>query len=129
MNATHSDVLRDIFTDSRCQQLGRWLRYGVIDGRRVGAVIATLNPGFTDYALNKAEEERLLAAKDKGKIEEAHVVFARIDGFYKPSFSGARDAEELHQKILAMGLRPRPGRFGEFYTLPSILTASDDDPM
>jgi hypothetical protein len=126
----HHDILRDIFTDPRFRQIGRWLRHGVIDGRRVGAVIATLNPGFVEYALNKAEEERLLAAKcEKAKLDEAYVIFARIDGFYQPTFSGARDAEELHQKILAMGLRPRPGRFGEFYTLPSILTASDDDPM
>jgi hypothetical protein len=52
-----------------------------------------------------------------------------LDKFYQPTYSGHVDAEELHQKILAMGIQPRAGRFGEFYQLPSILVLGDDAPM
>lgn len=52
-----------------------------------------------------------------------------MNNFYQHTFSGYRDAEELHRKIMEMGLQPRHGKFGEFYSLPSVLTESDDDVM
>jgi hypothetical protein len=123
------ELLRASLTDPRFQQIARWLRFAVIDDARIAYAIATLNPGFVEYALNKITEERVLAGKQSGKADEVYVVFARIDGSYKPTFTGFKDAEELHRQIVAMGLQPRPGRFGEFYQLPSVLVDSEDDPI
>jgi hypothetical protein len=129
MNNDRGELLRNIFTDPCFIRISRYLKFIAIDGAKIGVVIATLNPRFFEYALNKGEEERLLTSKRNGKVSEAYTVFARVDELYQHTFSGYRDAEELHQQILAMGLRPRNGIHGEFYTLPSILTMSDDDVM
>jgi|SRR5215471_1380971 len=124
-----TELLRSIFTNPAFVWLNRWLGYIAVDGVKIGVVAATLNPGYFEHALNKDSEERLLASKSKGKMDEAYTVFASLDKLYRHTYTGHRDAEELHQKILAMGLQPRAGRFGEFYTLPSILTMGDDAPM
>jgi hypothetical protein len=92
-------------------------------------VVATLNPGFFEYALNKSSEERVLAALADGRADEGHVVFAESNGFFQFEYRNHVDAAELHQKIVAMGIQPRNGRFGEFYQLPAILTMGEDAPM
>jgi hypothetical protein len=53
-------------------------------------------------------------------------VFADSSGFSQFEYRGHRIAVELHQKIVEMGLQPRMGRYGEFYTLPSVLTVGDE---
>jgi hypothetical protein len=72
-------------------------------------------------------EERVLAALANGKADEGHVVFA--NGSFAFEYTGHAEARELHQKIVAMGLVPRMGRYGPFYTLSTILTMGDDPPM
>ena len=124
-----TELLRGIFTDPRFVWISRFLRFIKVDGAKIGVVISTLNVGFFEYALNKGETERLLAAKHSAKVDETFAVFANVDHTRQMTYVSNQNAEALHQKILAMGLRPRSGVFGEFWTLPSILTMGDDAPM
>jgi hypothetical protein len=120
--------LADIFRDPRFAEIRRNCLYGVIDGVKIGVVIATRNPDYNNNALNRPELERLLAAKRNGKIDEAHVVAADVNGTER-TYCGAMSAEEVQQKIDAFWLRPRAGRFGEFYTLPLGFIPVEDTPF
>jgi hypothetical protein len=128
-NDDRGELLRGFFTDPRFKRLGPWLWFGVIDDAKIGLVAATLNPGFFEHALNKAAEDRVLAAMRNGKADEGYTIFAETNGLFQLTYRGHRDAEELHRKIVEMGLQPRAGRYGEFYTLPSSLTMGDDAPI
>jgi hypothetical protein len=120
-----TELLRNMFTDRRFQRRGHWVWYVVIDGVKIGVVAATLNPGYFEHALNKESIERVLAGLTNGKADEGFVVFAVSNGFWQFEYQGHADAKELHQKIVAMGLQPRSGRFGEFYSLPRVLVPDD----
>jgi hypothetical protein len=122
-------LLSNIFTDKRFLQIDRWNYFIEVDGAKIGVAVATLNPGFFEYALNKAALDRVLAALRKGKIDEGYVVLARVSESHQSMFTGYRETEELHRQITEMGLQPRHGSYGDFYTLPSSLTMSDDEPM
>jgi hypothetical protein len=123
------DLLSNIFADQRFVPKGRYLYLIENDGAKIGIVVATLNPGFFEHALNKAAIERVLASLRNGKIDEGYVVFARVDNSRQHTFMGCREIEELYQQMMSMGLRPRSGIYGEFYTLPTTLTATDDEPL
>jgi len=122
-----TQLLRGMFTDRRFRQLGKWLFFANIDGAKIGVAVAMLNPGYYEHALNCESEQRVLAGRRDGRANEGYTVFA--NGSFQFEYTGHRDAEELHQKILAMGLKPRMGRFGEFWQLPSSLTMGDDAPL
>jgi hypothetical protein len=120
--------LANIFTDSRFREV-RWnCWFGVADGVKVGAVIATRNPEYNNHALNRPEFENLLAAKRDGKVDEAHVVAAKVNGTER-TYCGSMPAEEAQQKIEALWVRPRPGRHGDFYALPIGFIPDDDMPF
>jgi hypothetical protein len=121
-----TDLLRNMFTDPRFVQIAAFLWLGTIDGVKIGVLIATLNSGYLEYALNLAQEQRLLKAKAKGKIAEAYTAFIRMNGW---RYCGHREAEEFHRQWTQMGLQQRDGKLGSFVTLPSSLTESDDDEM
>lgn len=70
MSNDRTELLRNIFTGPRFTQIGRWVYFGVDDdGARIGVATATLNPGFFEYALNVSAEQRVLAAKPRGKAD------------------------------------------------------------
>jgi|SRR5262245_46118065 len=124
-----TELLRGIHTNPAFIWISRNLRFIEVDGVKIGVVRATRNPRFPEHALNVAETERLLTSKRAGKVHEAFVVFASTSESYQYVVTGHQDAEQLHQKILAMGLQPRPGAYGPFWVLPSILTMGDNDIM
>jgi len=104
------------FGDDRFRKFGRFL-FGEIDGVKLGAALATYSPGFGNYALNKADLDRLLAGKAAGKVDRAFVVAARKGsngGAYE--YGGQFDAEEVHAKL--KDERPESGKYGDFYVLP-----------
>jgi len=129
MMKDRTELLSGMFTDRRFKRLGQWLWFGVIDDVKIGVVTATLNPGYYEHALNKSSEERVLAALTSGRADEGYTVFAESNSSFQFEYRGHADARELHQKIVAMGIQPRNGRFGEFYQLPSVLTMGEDAPM
>lgn len=101
-----TDLLRNMFTDRRFKRLdNKWMFFAVIDGFKIGVVVATLNDGYFEHALNHGSEERVLAALANGKADEGYVVFA--NGSFQYEYTGHREARELHQQIVAMGLQPR----------------------
>jgi hypothetical protein len=128
MQESNGTALAAIFTDQRFAEIRRNCWFGVIDDVRVGVVVATRNPEYSNHALNKPELETLLAAKRDGKVDEAHVVAANVNGT-KRTYCGSMSAEEVQQKIEAFWLQPRPGRYGEFYTLPLGFIPVEDSPF
>jgi hypothetical protein len=123
MSTDRTELLRNMFTDRRFRRLDRWLFFANVDGVKIGVAVATLSDGYFEHALNKGSEERVLAALANGKADEGYVVFA--NGSFAFEYTNHAEARELHQKIVAMGLQPRMGRFGPFYQLPAILTMAD----
>jgi hypothetical protein len=100
----------------------RWLYYLTMNAIVTGVILATKNSGFSDYAINKPEFMRLLAALDSGKLGAAYVQTS--------SFGSRIEDEEivearwLYERI--KDLPTRTGKLGEFWSLPSL---SGDDPM
>jgi hypothetical protein len=89
-------------------------------------VLATRNPDYNTFALNKPDLQRLLDGKRNGRVDEAYIVTAHISGIQR-SYCGAMAAEEVWHKIEVFGLRPRTGRFGEFFVLPPGFVPDDED--
>jgi hypothetical protein len=121
-----TDYLANIFTDSRFRQIRRNCLVGDVDGATVGVVLATRNPDYDNFALNKPDAERLLDGKRKGRVDQAYIVAAHISGV-KRTYSGSMPAEEVWHKIEVSGLQPRTGRFGEFFVLPPGFIPDDED--
>jgi len=121
-DAHWQDVLARIQTDSQFRQFKKFLYYGEVGGTRVGAVIANKNLQYTSYALNKGDFDRLLAAKQSGRVDLAFVV-AVANGAYVTH----HDAEEYAE--LLRDLTPRSGRFGEFWTLTEQDVTGEEAPF
>ena len=124
--------LSEIFADTRFREFGRYRLFGEIDGRKVGVVLATRSPRFDNYALNKADFERLIAGRRDGKIDCAFVVFAKVNGNAARVYCEHIDAAEMSEKLKGVSLRN--GEFGAFYVLPVNFTSagftnSDDEPF
>lgn len=109
------DCLRTMFKDRGWKMVGRYRYMGEIDGAKIGVVLATMSPSYDRFALNKKDNESLLQAKHDGKVDQAFVVAAKLNGSGPPEYCTAVDAEEF-QAVLARQT-PRPGRFGDFWTL------------
>ncbi len=125
------DALKDMFTDNRFQRIGRNRYWAEVDGRKIGVVLATKNARYDDHALNKADLDRVLAAKREGRLDDAFVVAAKTNGSGIPIFSDQIDAETLASKLA--GELPMVGRFGEFFVIPAGLgfpaRASEHEPF
>jgi hypothetical protein len=124
--------LSRMFENGQFKRLGLRKYLGEVDGRKIGVVLATKNAGFDSPALNKMENDSLLRAKRDGRIDEADVVAAKVNGADVPRFLGQIDAEQLAAKLV--NEVPRIGRYGEFFVLnPAIgfpmLTIDDDEPF
>ena len=93
-----------------------WLYTAVIDGVRVGVILATHNAAFANYSLNCDEFNRAKDAKTSGRVDAVYVVKTRYD-----TGTGKRRVIEVIEATgLAETLRhamPREGRHGPFFTL------------
>jgi hypothetical protein len=103
--------------DKRWHKISSRMLYGVIDGVKIGVVMATnSNPNFPDtYALNVAEFNRLRDGKDHGKIDEAYIVAVEVNGGERV-YRGEMSLEEATLRLST--IVPRDGRFGKFWSLP-----------
>ena len=120
------DVLAGIFSDPSFNEFRRNCFNGKANGKTIGAVLATQNSTYLNFALNDGDFTRLLEAEDAGRVDEAWVVFARVD-LNKRAFKGAISARELREQIQKYGLEARPGRYGPFIVLPANLAPPDDN--
>jgi hypothetical protein len=117
----------DIFTNpARYKQHGLRKYSVVIDDLLTGIVLATQTDGFYRPALNKAEFDGLLEAKREGRIAEAYIVVAQINGRTR-TYCGEIEAERLVTQL--NGVVPRTGQFGEFYVLPDHIFVGADAPF
>jgi hypothetical protein len=121
-----SVVLLNMFEDPRFREFDLYRICGEVDGIKTGIVLATMNPGFSSYALNKGALERLRCAKLGNKVEEAYVVAAQVKGKERV-YRGFLPIEEVCHKIEVFGLEPRLGKFGEFFVLPPGMFPADDN--
>jgi hypothetical protein len=121
------DVLRDVFNDKRFVEVRRNCLQGVVDGVKVGVVLATMTPPYTTFALNKPDFERLIGSKHAGKVDRAFVVAARGSGPTSRTYCSWREAEELSAQLREYGVTSREGRYGEFYTLPPTFFPPDEN--
>ena len=113
-------ALLNLYTDLRWHKLwsAEFLYFGTIDGVTVGVIVATSNrPRYEEFALNKREFERLLAALANGKITEAYAVSVIYDNGAKTCVEAAV-ATTLNARL--SGITPRFGKLGEFWTAPSF---------
>jgi hypothetical protein len=125
-NPSTARDLSHIFTDSLWQRLSRYRYYGEIDGVKIAVVLATKNPSFDNWALNKPDYDRAIAGKHDGRVDEAYVVAAKVNGAGVPQYCDQIDAEELRLKLA--NEVPRVGRFGEFFVIgPNVWSPSCDD--
>ena len=107
------------------ERIGRNRYFGEIDGKKIGVALATKNPAFDEAAVNKSDLDRVITAKRDGRLDEAKVVAAKMNGGGVPTFYDQIDAELLQEKLA--GVPPRSGRYGEFYTIPSSVGFPDDE--
>jgi hypothetical protein len=108
--------------DGRFKQFKKFRWYGEVDGMRIGVVIANKSAQYTSYALNKADFDGLISAKQKGKLDLAFVV-AVANGAYTTH----HNAEE-YAGLLA-DLQPRSGQFGAFWTLTEHEVTGVEEPF
>jgi hypothetical protein len=119
-----------VFTDSRFHRIGSavygWV--GKIDGERIGVVVATKSQRFansTDYLLNKDDFDRLVAALNAGRLDEAWVVCAKIDQSGKLTFISAIETKFFFDTLANMPRRS--GRLGDFYLVNEEFTTEEED--
>jgi hypothetical protein len=88
-----------------------------VDGHLCGIVLATKSYRYDTFALNKGEFDDLLGGKRDGRLAHVFVVGVTTHrgGKYDPQYVGEIDAEKLEKQLI--GVEPRPGQFGPFYTL------------
>jgi hypothetical protein len=112
-------MFSDIFTNTKKYQRHGWHKYSITDddGRITGFVVATKDTNSNydrGYLLNKGEHDDLMGAKRVGRIADAFVIAARINGGNEPpTYVAEINAEELK----LTGIQPRNGRAGPFYIL------------
>src|SRR5262249_13865449 len=117
------DTIRNIFADGVFKEFHRYRLYGEVNGARIGVVLATRTPRFSTFALNKFDFDRLIAAKQDGRLDSAFVVMAAIDASGARTYCEHHAAEHFNATVVAN--RPlHHGQFGDFYALPS-----DEEPF
>ena len=107
---TAPPFLKNMFNDrQRWQQRAKHLYLGEHEGKKVGNAVATMSSKFDRYALNKPENQRLLAALRSGNIDMAFVVAAKLNGFGPEAYEYvcACEAEILAKRL--EGMIPPPG--------------------
>jgi hypothetical protein len=103
-----------MFADPRpWKQFGKYIYHNKVE--KIGVTLATRAPNHPGHAQHKGELLRMLAAKRDGKINEAYVVAARLNGSSPPTYVCADDAEVVYAKLAN---RPTlEGKHGSFWVL------------
>jgi hypothetical protein len=98
----------------------RWLYHKVIDGVPTGVLIATFNPSFGNYSINRAELVRLLDALNSGKLHEAYVqaVLRYDQDARKYMYGETVEAREMWAKLERIPVRS--GSLGEFWAVSNL---------
>ena len=104
---------------------GPYLRQGTFSDTKIGVVIGSKGPAFSNYALGKQGYDRVVAAKQKGIIDLAVVVFADGDNAVDFTFVSTYDAVELQPRLENMPTRT--SAFGEFWLLAPSWVRGDFD--
>jgi hypothetical protein len=120
------NLLAGVFSGPGFNEFRRYCFNGKANEKTIGVVLATQNSTYLNFALNEGDFTRLLEAEDGGRVDEAWVVFARVD-VNKRAFKSAIPARELRELIQRCGLEARPGRYGPFIVLPAGLAPPDDN--
>jgi hypothetical protein len=115
--------IEDIFNDDRFCPTSRSRYQAVIDGRRIGVVVAWRNNQYDNHALNKDDIDRLLDLKRDGTFAEAFVVSARGP---RSIYVSHRDAEQLFKELKSVS--PRSGPYGEYWLLREDLSLREFAP-
>ena len=116
-----------VYTDHRFKKItnSRWLYHAKIDTIVIGVILATFNPDYNAFALNKGELRRLLDALDAGKLGEAWVETVRFDVDSKTYvYDEIVEARWLWKRL--ENVPTRMGSLGKFWSLSSL---SGEDPM
>jgi hypothetical protein len=119
-------VLSTMFTDKGFIPNGPYTWKATINGgTKFGIVVGSKGPRFANYALGKQGYDRVIAAKQKGIIDVACVVFADGDNAVGFTFVSAFDAIELQPRLEGMPLRTSD--YGAFWTLTPSWVRGDFD--
>jgi hypothetical protein len=119
------DHLPNIFTDSRFYKTSRRRWQIEVNGARAGIVVAWRPADYENFALNKADLDRLLQLKQDASFAAAFVVLATVTGNFPSGYVGHRDAEELHEALKTV--RFRTGPHGEYWLLREDFSLLDAD--
>ncbi|WP_377828840.1 hypothetical protein ACFKHW_38075 [Bradyrhizobium lupini] len=123
------EIQRDLsamFSDNRFQRHGRYRYSATIDGEKIGVVLATKSQGYNNFALNKADLDRVVTATGDGRLDAGFVVAATVNG------DSMNFIDQISADVLADPLRgeqPRTGKFGEFYLIPERIAFPADEPF
>jgi len=124
-----TDTIANIFEDPRWRQIDARKYFAEIDGKKRGAVLATWNDMYGNFALNcgEMEMESLVAGKRHGKLDEAYVVAAQKNSNGRYEYRGHVLAEELSARLSS---KPTvTGKFGSFWSLKPAELNIDDMPF
>ena len=133
------ELVPTIFSDVRFHKAnGSRRRWQVkIDGARAGIVVAWRPDERDNFALNKADLDRLLGLKQDGSFNAAFVVTATVTGSFDAGnfarvYVSHRDAEQLAENLKSARLRK--GEHGDYWLLqescsPSETANNDDIPF
>jgi hypothetical protein len=107
-----------------------------VNGTKAGFVVAWRPANYDNFALNKADFDRLLELRRNDSFDAAFVVIAAVTGSYDTGdfnrvYVGHRDAEQLAEILKSARLRKGP--HGEYWLLqedcsPLETTYTDDIP-
>jgi hypothetical protein len=129
-------LVLNIFTDTRFHKAnGSNRRWQVaIDGVRAGIVVAWRPENYDNFALNKADFDRLLELRRNASFNAAFVVTAAVSGTgdFERVYVRHRDAEQLAETLKSARLRKGP--HGDYWllqegVLPLENTRADDIPF
>ena len=88
-------ALSGMFSDKRFVPNGPYTWKATVNGTKIGVVVGSKGPRFTNYALGKLGNDRVVGAKEKNIIDVACVVFADGDNAVTCS---ERSAGELRRE-------------------------------
>jgi hypothetical protein len=97
------------------------------NGVRYGAVLATDSPRYDNFALNKEDNDRGLAALRDGKVDRMRVVPAKRNNTGRYEYIGSVDIEVLNERVLK-SLTPMNGGFGLFWPLSRRQLLGEEKP-
>ena len=119
--------LSSVFSDDQFSQHGRYRYSATIDGVKIGVVLATKSQNYNNFALNKADLDRVIAGVSDGRLDAGYVVAATVNVTGSMEFVDQISADILADQL--KGETPRTGKFGEFYLIPPHIAFPADEPF